>query len=371
MKSQQPPKGGSIQDTASSAGVVAMLAAKEKKRVQMKNELGDSFNQADFQGKLVAYVSSQTHSSIEKACMVTGIIHLRKISAYPDTYNMNENELEKTIQQDLENGLIPFFVCGTIGTTSSTAIDDLSKIGAICQKFSLFLHVDAAFVGSSLMLPECRQAFVGGDNCEYLEFADSFTFNPHKWMLTNFDCCAFWVKERKHLKNALSLDPEYLKNKASSSGLVTDYRDWQLPLGRRFRSLKLWLVMRVYGISGLQKYLRHHINLTKYAETELRKQSCIEFLAPRVTSLICFRYHNSEWSLQKENRFNEILIERINVNGMMYMSHTVLGGKYCLRLAICGSFTNLEHVQFALSTIDSQMKNLLADLENGTVEINI
>lgn len=187
-------QGGSIQDTASSAGIVAILAAKEKKRSQLKSQLGqEKFNEADFQSKLVCYVSDQTHSSIQKACMITGVIHLRKIPTFPSKYDMNYNELEKTIEEDEKNGLIPFFVCGTIGTTSSTAIDDLSKIGPICKKHEIFLHVDAAFLGATLLLPECRSKFVG-DECEALSYSDSFTFNPHKWMLTNFDCCAFWVK---------------------------------------------------------------------------------------------------------------------------------------------------------------------------------
>ncbi|KAG2387334.1 hypothetical protein C9374_001666 [Naegleria lovaniensis] len=367
--------GGSIQDTASSAGIVAILSAKEAKRSQLKSQLGqDQFNEADFQSKLVCYVSDQTHSSIQKACMVTGVLHLRKIPSFPSTYDMNYNELEKAIEQDEKNGLIPFFVCGTIGTTSSTAIDDLSKIGPICKQHGIFLHVDAAFLGATLLLPECRNKFVG-DECEALKYSDSFTFNPHKWMLTNFDCCAFWIKERKHLKNALSIDPEYLKNKASATGLVTDYRDWQIPLGRRFRSLKLWFVMRIYGIEGLQSYLRHHIELAKYFENHIQQQaSRFEIVAPRVASLVCFHAklsteHEKEWTLQKENRLNEILVERINASGLMYLSHTVLSGKYSLRMAICGSFTNFQHVQFAISTIEDHLSKLLESVKNGSVAL--
>lgn len=180
--------------------------------------------------------------------------------------------------------------------------------------------------------------------------------------------------ERKHLKNALSIDPEYLKNKASATGFVTDYRDWQIPLGRRFRSLKLWFVMRIYGIEGLQSYLRHHIELAKVFENHIKQQSQrFEIVAPRVASLVCFRAklteYDKEWTLQKENRLNELLIERINSSGLMYLSHTVLDGKYSLRMAICGSFTNFQHVQFAISTIDDHLTKLLEGVKNGSVDL--
>ena len=186
--------GGVIQDTASSGGIVAMLAAKEKKKSQLKLQLGDAFNEGEFQSKLVAYVSDQTHSSIQKACMVAGVLHFRKITSNQTTFDMKHEELETKIQEDIKNGLIPFFVCATIGTTSSTAIDDISKIGPICKNYELFLHIDAAFLGPTLMLPEYRPILAGGSECEALNYSDSFTFNPHKWMLTNFDCSAFWIK---------------------------------------------------------------------------------------------------------------------------------------------------------------------------------
>jgi len=161
------------------------------------------------------------------------------------------------------------------------------------------------------------------------------------------------------------VDPEYLKNKATSSGLVTDYRDWQIPLGRRFRSLKLWLVLRVYGIEKLQEYLRHHIALSEYLHNHFSSQDNFEIVAPRVSSLVCLRYRpkDGSWDLEKENRFNQLLLENINNSGVMYLSHTVLNQKYTLRVAVCGSFTNQQHVDFAISTIEDQLSKLLANFD--------
>ncbi|KAL9642223.1 hypothetical protein ABK040_007224 [Willaertia magna] len=352
--------GGVIQDTASSAAIVVMLAAKERKRAELiQNQ--DQFNMPEFLGKLVAYTSEHAHSSIQKACMVTGVLNFRKIKAKKDTFEMDYKDLEENIKMDLEKGYIPFFVCATIGTTSSTAIDPIGDIGPICDKYKLFLHVDSAFLGSTLLLPECRVAFTGSEECENLKYCDSFTFNPHKWMLTSFDCSALWVKERKNLKNALSIDPEYLRNKASQSGLVTDYRDWQLPLGRRFRSLKLWFVLRVYGIEGLQRFLRYHIELAEYFEERIKSE--FEIVAPRTASLVCFRYRDETWTVEKENQFNELLLHTINETGIMFFTHTVLNGKFTLRMAICGTFTTQDHVENAISLITNKKNELLKEFK--------
>ena len=231
--------GGVIQDTASSASLCALLAARERATNFASNRYGCD-------GKLVAYTSSQAHSSLEKGAQVAGIgrDNLRLIEV-DENFAMRPEALARQIEQDRQAGLVPFFVCATVGTTSSNAIDPVPEIGRICREHKLWLHVDAAMSGTAALCPEFRHTHAG------LEFADSYCFNPHKWMFTNFDCDCFYVADRKALIQTLSVLPEYLRNKATETGAVIDYRDWQIPLGRRFRALKLWFVIRHYGVEGL------------------------------------------------------------------------------------------------------------------------
>ena len=237
--------GGVIQDTASSASLCALLAARERATGFTSNRCGCE------QRKLVAYTSNQAHSSIQKGVRIAGLgdDHLRLIEV-DETFAMRPDLLAGQIEQDKRDGLTPCFVSATVGTTSSNAIDPVGKIGAICREHGIWLHVDAAMSGTAALCPEFRYLHDG------LEFADSYCFNPHKWMFTNFDCDCFYVADRKALIQALSVLPEYLRNKATESGAVIDYRDWQIPLGRRFRSLKLWFVIRHYGVEGLQHHVR-------------------------------------------------------------------------------------------------------------------
>ena len=243
--------GGVIQDTASSASLCALLAARERATNFVSNQRGCD-------GKLVAYTSAQAHSSIEKDVQIAGLgrENLRMI-AVDKNFAMRSDVLARQIDQDREAGLVPCFVCATVGTTSSNAIDPVPEIGRICREQKLWLHVDAAMSGTAGLCPEFRHIHQG------LEYADSYCFNPHKWMFTNFDCNCFYVADRKALIQTLSVLPEYLRNQATESGAVIDYRDWQIPLGRRFRSLKLWFVIRHYGVEGLQHHIRQHVELAQ------------------------------------------------------------------------------------------------------------
>ena len=243
--------GGVIQDTASSASLCALLAARERATNFASNRHGCD-------GKLVAYTSSQAHSSLEKGAQIAGIgrDNLRLIEV-DENFAMRPEALARQIEQDRTAGLIPFFVCATVGTTSSNAMDPVPEIGRICREHKLWLHVDAAMSGTAALCPEFRHIHAG------LEFADSYCFNPHKWMFTNFDCDCFYVADRKALIQTLSVLPEYLRNQATESGAVIDYRDWQIPLGRRFRALKLWFVIRHYGVEGLQHHIRQHVELAQ------------------------------------------------------------------------------------------------------------
>eukprot|EP01080_Neovahlkampfia_damariscottae_P007805 gene7805-12279_t len=329
--------GGVIQGTASEATLISLVSARSK---FIKEKIDSK--------KLIGYCSDQSHSSIQKAFMIAGIPdeQIRIIEA-------NENEeldpktLEEAVETDRLKGLIPFFVGATVGTTSSTAIDDISKIGPICKKYGMWLHVDAAYVGASCICPEYRH-FLNG-----IEDADSFVFNPHKWMLTNFDCVTLWVQNRKSLTDALEITPEYLKNKASESGSVIDYRHWSISFGRRFRSLKLWFVMRSYGIEGLQAFIRHHIELAKFFEKEIQKDDRFEIAAQRTSSLVCFRLKN------ETNENNKQLLDNLNNSGKIYLVHTVLKKRIALRMAISGSNTKKEHIENAIKLIIDETDKLL------------
>ncbi len=331
--------GGVIHDTASSAILCALLAAREKASNGKINETG-------FDGKLRVYTSNQAHSSIEKAVKITGIgkHNLRSITV-DDEFAMRPSELRKAVEQDIRDGLTPAFVCATVGTTSSTALDPLTEIGNICSEFGIWLHVDAAMAGSAATCPEYRFIHEG------LELAQSYCFNPHKFMLTNFDCSCFYVSNRDALIDSLSITPEYLKTKESKSNSVFDYRDWQIPLGRRFRSLKLWSVIRHYGIKGIQAHIRQHIGSAKALTEEINKDDRFELMAPTVLNLVCFRYKGSD-------EFNEALVQRLNDSGKLYLIHTKLNNKYTIRFSIGQTKTTWDHVIKAWKLILQETKTL-------------
>src|SRR2546423_1820650 len=307
--------GGVIQDTASSASLCALLAARERATNFASNKRGCD-------GRLVAYTSTQAHSSIEKAVQIAGLgrDNLRLITV-DEKFAMRPDALAQRIQQDRQDGLIPCFVCATVGTTSSNALDPVAEIGHICREQTIWLHVDAAMSGTAALCPEFRHIHNG------LEFADSYCFNPHKWMFTNFDCDCFYVADRKALIQTLSVLPEYLRNQASESGAVIDYRDWQIPLGRRFRSLKLWFVIRHYGIEGLQQHVREHVRLAQEFAARVRSDSRFELAAPVPLNLICFRLRSGDAETQK-------LMEGLNQSGKLYLTHTKLDGRFTLRLCV-------------------------------------
>jgi len=331
--------GGVIQDTASSATLCALVAAREKASNGKINETG-------FDGTLRVYTSSQAHSSIEKAVKIAGIgkHNLRSI-AVDNEFAMRPSELRRAIEQDITDGLTPAFVCATVGTTSSTALDPLTEIGRICSEFGIWLHVDAAMAGSAAICPEYR--FIQ----EGLEHAQSYCFNPHKFLLTNFDCSCFYVSDKDALIDSLSITPEYLKTKASESNSVFDYRDWQIPLGRRFRSLKLWSVIRHYGIKGMQAHIRQHMESAKALTDKINKDDRFELMAPTVLNLVCFRYKGSD-------KFNEALVQRLNDSGKLYLIHTKLNNKYTLRFSIGQTKTTWEHVLKAWELILEETKVL-------------
>jgi aromatic-L-amino-acid decarboxylase len=324
--------GGVIQDTASSASLCALLAARERATDYQSNEDG-------LDGRLTAYVSNQTHSSVEKAIRIAGLgrQNLRMIRV-DDRHAMLPNALARQIDEDRRAGRIPCFVCATVGTTSSNAMDPLPEIGAICRAQGLWLHVDAAMSGTAAICPEFRTIHEG------LEFADSYCFNPHKWMFTNFDCDCFYVADRAALINTLSILPEYLRNQATESGAVIDYRDWGIPLGRRFRSLKLWFVIRHYGVEGLRHHVREHVRLAQDFALWVEKADRFELAVPPPLNLVCFRHVGGD-------DVNERLLERLNQSGKLYLTHTRLDDKCTLRLCVGQTQTEERHVSEAWALI--------------------
>ena len=328
------PGGGVLQDSASSATLCALLAARE--RVS-----GYTVRNDGLPAGLVAYCSEETHSSMDKAVSIAGIgrAYLRKI-ATDDKLALKPAVLAATIAADRAAGLTPFFVCATIGTTSSLAIDPIAAIAAVCAAESLWLHVDGAMAGSAALCPEYRYLHDG------LEGADSYCFNPHKWLLTNFDCDCFFVADREPLIRALTVLPEYLRNDASASGQTIDYRDWQIPLGRRFRALKLWFVLRSYGVRGLQTFIRQHLELAGEFERWVAADERFELVVPRSLNLICFRVRGADED-------NQALLKRLNDSGRLFMSHTVIRGRFTLRFCIGQTDTTREHVEAAWHLIKS------------------
>jgi aromatic-L-amino-acid/L-tryptophan decarboxylase len=324
--------GGVIQDTASSAALCALVAARERKT-------GLATNRAGCRGGLVAYTSSHAHSSIEKAVKIAGIgrEQLRLVEVDAD-YAMSAGALAERIAFDRKEGLEPFFVSATVGTTSSNAIDPLPEIGRIARDNDLWLHVDAAMSGTAALCPEFRHIHDG------IELADSYCFNPHKWMFTNFDCTAFYVRRRKDLIDALTILPEYLRNEATASGAVIDYRDWHVQLGRRFRALKLWFVIRHYGVEGLRFHVRRHVAMAQELVRLIRADDRFELAAPAPLNLVCFRHRGGD-------SVNEELLKHLNESGRLYLTHTKLDGRTTLRMSVGQARTEERHVRAAWDAI--------------------
>ena len=331
--------GGVIQDTASSAALCALLAARERATQFASNEKGSD-------GKLVAYASSQAHSSIEKAVKIAGIgrRNLRAI-AVDETFAMRPDDLAEKIEKDRRDGLVPCFVSATVGTTSSNAMDPLGDIGRICREHGLWFHVDGAMSGTAAICPEFRH-FQDG-----LDLADSYCFNPHKWMFTNFDCDCFYVADRNALIRTLSILPEYLLNEATKSGAVIDYRDWHIPLGRRFRSLKLWFVIRHYGVEGLRHHVRRHVALAQEFASWVSRDGRFELAAPAPLNLVCFRHKGGDAR-------NQELMDRLNKSGDLYLTHTRLSDRLTLRFCVAQTTTEEKNVRRAWQRILEETEKL-------------
>ena len=318
--------GGVIQDSASSATLCALLAARER--------AGGPY------GTLTGYASTQAHSSVEKGWRIAGLPpeHLRAVEI-DRSYALRPDALADGMAADVANGLRPAFVVATVGTTSSNAVDPLGAVAEAVAPHGAWLHVDAAMSGTAAVCPELRWIHDG------LERADSYCFNPHKWMFTNFDCDCFYVADRAALTTALSIVPEYLRNAASESGAVIDYRDWQVPLGRRFRALKLWFVIRHYGAEGLRHHVREHIALAQELAEWLRRDGRFDVPVDPPLNLVCFRHRAGEGKTRA-------LLDALNATGEVYLTHTRLDGHLTIRVSVGATQTRREHVERLRALID-------------------
>jgi aromatic-L-amino-acid decarboxylase len=333
FRSTSDTGGGVIQGTASEATLVAILSARWRATGGAVNRDGDTT-------RLVAYATSQAHSSIEKGLRIAGIGTDRiRTVPHDDTFAMRADALDEMIATDLAAGLVPFFVCSTHGTTSSMAFDPTPEIGAVCRRHDVWLHVDAAMSGIAALAPEFRWVNDG------MEFADSYCTNPHKWMGVNFDCDLYWTGDRAALLGALSILPEYLRSAAAEAGAVIDYRDWQIPLGRRFRALKLWFAIRCDGVESFQTMIRRHVDLTQALAGWVADDDRFEIVAPHPLNLLCIALRVDD--PEAADAATDALIDAANGTGEALFTRTVLADRSVLRISIGARSTERHHVDAA------------------------
>jgi aromatic-L-amino-acid decarboxylase len=326
---------GVIQDTASTATLVALLSARERATGGAAGAEGLAGGPA-----LAVYASAEAHSSVDKAVKLAGygLARLRRIDT-DRSFALRPELLERALAQDTAAGVRPACVIASVGTTSSSAIDPVPAIADLCRRFGVWLHVDAAYAGPAAIVPELRWIFDG------VAWADSVVLNPHKWLLTNFDCTAYYVRDPAALLSAFQASPEYLRTAYDPE--VVNLRDWGIQLGRRFRALKLWFVLRSYGVEGLQAMIRRHVALARELEGWVREEPDFELMAPVPLGLVCFRYRPEGLSEPEADEVNRRLLERVNATRRVFLSHTRLGGRYVIRLVVGQRTTERRHVEEA------------------------
>ncbi|XP_076266316.1 aromatic-L-amino-acid decarboxylase-like [Rhynchophorus ferrugineus] len=339
--------GGVIQTCASECVLISMLAARNQAIQYLKKNLSSDVEDSTFLPQLVAYCSKEAHSCVEKAAKIL-LVRLRILE--PDENgSLGKETLEDAIKKDKENGLFPFFVSAILGSTSSCSFDNLQVIGPICKaEPCIWLHVDAAYAGNAFICPELKPYLQG------IEYADSFNTNPNKWLLVNFDCSCLWVRCRVKLTSALVVDPLYLQHANSDEAI--DYRHWGIPLSRRFRSLKLWFVIRKYGLSGLQKYIRNHIRLAKYFESIVRKDQRFEVMNDVRLGLVCFR-------LVGNDHINQDLLANINASGKLHMIPSMVRDKYVIRFCVNSEHATEKDVEYAWRVVSDYASELLVPVK--------
>ena len=322
--------GGVLQGSASDSTHVALVAARHRASTRSESPAT----------RMVAYTSAQAHSSVEKGANVAGFGHVRLIDT-DDSRAMRADALAAAVEADLAAGLVPTFVGSTVGTTGTTAVDPVRAISAVASRHSLWHHVDAAYAGTAMICPEFRHHHDG------IELVDSYVFNPHKWMMVNFDCSAFYVSDKEALTEALSIDPPYLRSAQSDAGSVIDYRNWQVPLGRRFRALKLWWVLRSYGAEGIRQMVRHHVAMAQELAQRLSSDERFEIVAPHPFALVCFRCRpadESDAAQDAADSATDAVAAAVNDSGVAYLTPSKLDGRSIIRVAVGQSRTDRPHM---------------------------
>ena len=348
--------GGVIQGSASEAIVTVMVAARDKYLRETTAhlsglELEDAI--AHKRSRMVALGSEASHSSTQKAAQICGVRHRSAPVFKEDNFAMTGKELEKMLEECKAQGLEPFFLSTTLGTTNTCSVDDFGSIAAILAKHAppgvpgeIWVHVDAAYAGAALVCPEYQHLTASFDQFH------SFDMNMHKWLLTNFDASCLFVKKRKDLVDALSISPAYLRNEHSESGLVTDYRDWQIPLGRRFRSLKIWFVLRTYGVKGLQAHIRKHIKLGEtFAELVKGRKDLFEIITGPAFALTVFNVVPQVASKEGQDRLTKDVYELVNNRGQIYITSTVVGGTYAIRVVSANPMAEEKYIRKAFDIL--------------------
>ncbi|GJN12480.1 hypothetical protein PR202_ga30760 [Eleusine coracana subsp. coracana] len=347
--------GGVILGTTSEAMLVTLVAARDAALHRSGSEGVTGIT------RLTVYAADQTHSTFFKACRLAGFdpANIRSIPTSAETdYGLDPARLLEIMQADVDAGLVPTYICATVGTTSSNAVDPVGAIADVASMFNAWVHVDAAYAGSACICPEFRHHLNG------VERIDSISLSPHKWLMTCLDCTCLWVRDTHRLTDSLETNPEYLKNDASESGTVTDLKDMQVGVGRRFRGLKLWMVMRTYGAAKLQQHIRSDVAMAKMFEEAVRTDDRFEVVVPRNFALVCFRIKPQNAMTEEDaDEANRELMERLNRTGKAYLAHTVVGGKFVLRFAVGSSLQEERHVRSAWELIKKTTTEIF-EIEN-------
>ncbi|CAN6311232.1 unnamed protein product [Urochloa humidicola] len=334
--------GGVLQGSTCEAVVCTLTAARDRALA----ELGHSAIT-----RLVVYASDQTHATFQKGARIVGIpqSNFRVIpTSAASGYGLPAGAVREAVERDVAVGLVPLYLCATVGTTGLGAVDPVRALGEVARRHGMWLHVDAAYAGSAAVCPEFRGYLDGA------ELADSVSMNPHKWFLTNNDCCCLWVANPRELTAALSTDPEYLRNVGTTNGTAAiDYKDWQISLSRRFRAIKLWLVLRRYGAAGLRAHIRRHVTAAKWFERAVEADQRFEVVVPRKFSLVCFRLRAVDDAVNRE------FLAAVNESGRAFMTHFVVDGKFVIRLAIGGAMTEMQHVMDVWDLLQAKAHEVL------------
>lgn len=354
LNCSEGPGGGVIQGSASEAILVAVLTAREQTVRRVRAEQ-PTWSESDIRGRLIAYSSDQSNSCVEKAGLLAAV-PMKLLPADAQTGSLDGVALQQAIDADRAAGKIPIICVATQGTTGTCAFDDVESLGPLCRANNIWLHIDAAYAGAALCCPEMRPLMRG------IEWADSFNFNMHKWMMVNFDCCAMWLKNADQVVDSFTVDRIYLDHKYQGESKAPDYRHWQIPLGRRFRALKVWIVLRTIGAEKIRENIRQHCRLAELFERQVLADDRFEIVCKRSMGLVCFR-------MKGDCAVSRTLLERITERKRIYMIPATCNEKFMIRFVVCGLDPKDEDVMFAWREIQREADEMLNEEQLTTSDV--